>query len=188
MPATLQISYRNMDSSPSIEQQVRERFAQLEKFFDRLIACHVVVEEGHRRHQQGNVFHVRVDMVAPGRELVVRRDPPEHQAHEDAHVAIRDAFDAARRQLEDYVRRMDNKVKAHETAETTGRIAVVFPERDYAFLMTGTGEEVYMHRNSVVSGDFDKLQVGDRVRYVVDPKEGEKGPQASTVVPLIRHG
>ena len=186
MPATLQISYRNMESSDSIERQVRDRFAQLEKFYDRLIACHVVLEESGRHHRQGRLFHVRLELIAPGREIVVRRDPPEHHAHEDAHVAIRDAFDAARRQLEDHVRRMDNRVKAHEE-ETVGRIARLFPERGYGFLVTADGGEVYMHRNSIVHGSFDELRVGDRVRYVVDTEEGEKGPQTSTVVLLSRH-
>ncbi len=114
MPATLQLSFRNMESSESVERQVRERFAQLETFFDRLISCRVVVEKAHQKQQQqGRLFHVRVDLVAPGREIVVRRGPAAHHAHEDAHVAVRDAFDAARRQLEDHVRRMDNRVKAH---------------------------------------------------------------------------
>jgi ribosomal subunit interface protein len=186
MPATLQISFRNMDPSSACEDQVRGRVAELDKFYDRIIACHVVLEEQHRHHQQGRIFHVRVDLVVPGREIVVRRDPGEHHAHEDMHVAIRDAFDAVRRQLEDHVRRMDNQTKTHEEP-AVGRIATVFPERDYGFLVTDTGEEVYVHRNSVVHGSFDALQVGDKVRYVVDPEEGEKGPQASTVVPLGRH-
>ena len=186
MPATLQISFRNMESSELVERQVRERFAQLETFYDRLISCRVVVEKANQKQQQqGRLFHVRVDLVAPGREIVVRRGPAEHHAHEDAHVAVRDAFDAARRQLEDHVRRMDNRVKAHEE-EAIGRITELFPDRGYGFLVTATGEEVYVHRNSIVHGSLDELRVGDRVRYVVDPEEGEKGHQASTVVPLSR--
>ena len=57
-------------------------------------------------------------------------------------------------------------------------------ERDYAFLETDEGEEVYVHRNAVVDGGFDRLKVGNRVRYVVDPEEGEKGAQAGTVIPF----
>lgn len=116
MPATLQISYRNMEASDSVERQVRERVAQLEKFYDRLIACRVVLEQIGRHHRKGRLFDVRVELAVPGREIVATRDPSEDHAHEDAHVAIRDAFDAARRQLEDYVRRIDNRVKAHEAS------------------------------------------------------------------------
>ena len=70
MPATLQISFRNMDPSSACEDQVRGRVAELDKFYDRIIACHVVLEEQHRHHQQGRIFHVRVDLVVPGREIV----------------------------------------------------------------------------------------------------------------------
>ena len=112
--AILEISYKNMTSSESLERQVRERFAQLEKIFDRLTSCRVVIEKAP---EEGKTFHVRVDMVAPGREIVVRRDPGDNRAHSDAHVAIRDAFDAARRQLQDHVRRMEGHVKTHPSAD-----------------------------------------------------------------------
>jgi ribosomal subunit interface protein len=102
--ANLEISYRNMSASETVETLVRQRFAQLEKMYDRLTSCRVVIEKGP---EEGKTFHVRVDMVAPGREIVVRRDPK--RAHADAPAAIRDAFDAARRQLEDHVRRMDGR-------------------------------------------------------------------------------
>ena len=81
------------------------------------------------------------------------------------------------------MRRMDGAMKQHD-APSIGRIVGLFAERDYGFLATEDGEEVYLHRNSVIGGGFDRLQVGDRVRYVVDPEEGEKGAQASTVVPI----
>ena len=107
--AILEISYKNMGSSESLERQVRERFAQLEKIYDRLISCRVVIEKAP---EEGKTFHVRVDMVAPGRELVVRRDPGDNRAHSDAHVAIRDAFDAARRQLQDHARFVHGDIRS----------------------------------------------------------------------------
>jgi ribosome-associated translation inhibitor RaiA len=113
MPATLQISYRNMQSSGSVERQVRERFTQLEKIYDRLISCRVVIEKAP---EEGETFHVHVEMAVPGREIVVRRDPGDNRAHSDAHLAIRRAFDAARRQLEDHLRRMDNRPKSRGPA------------------------------------------------------------------------
>jgi hypothetical protein len=44
-------------------------------------------------------------MHVPGAALVINRDPGQDQAHEDVYVAMRDAFDAAERRLEDYVRK-----------------------------------------------------------------------------------
>jgi len=104
MQIPLQVTFREMDPSPAVDERVREKAAWLEQFCDDVTACHVVVEERHRHQHQGRLFHVRIDLTVPNKVLIVNRDPPEHQAHEDVYVAIRDAFDAARRQLEDYVR------------------------------------------------------------------------------------
>ncbi len=183
MPAEVQISFRGMSSSPSVEAQVRRRAAELLQFSDRVSACRVMLEAAHRRHRQGTIYHVRVDLTVPGGEVVVNREPGEDHAHEDLRVAIRDAFDAARRRLQDRMRRLNGQTKAHKP-QSVGRIVRVFAERDYAFLETEDGEEVYVHRNAVVEGGFDRLRVGDRVRYVADPEEGEKGLQASTVIPI----
>ena len=183
MPADVQISFRGMELSPSAEAQVRRRADELQRISDRVAECRVMLEAAHRHHRQGKIYHVRVELGLPGGEVVVNREPGADHAHEDLHVAIRDAFDAARRRLQDHMRRLDGKTKQHE-APAIGRIVRVFAERDYGFLETDGGDEIYVHRNAVVGGGFDKLKVGDRVRYVVDPEEGEKGPQASTVVPL----
>lgn len=114
MELPLQVSFRGFPSSPSIEEYVRAHATRLERFHDRIIACRVMIEAPHRHHHQGKIYHVRIDVTVPGDELVVTRDPAEHHAHEDVYVAIRDAFDAARRRLEDQARRQRGAVKAHE--------------------------------------------------------------------------
>ena len=101
---SLQITFRHMDPSPAIEARIRGRAEELVQFYDRITSCRVVVECRHRRHQQGKLFSVSIDLTIPGREIVVGRDPGANHAHEDAHVAVRDAFDALRRRLEDEVR------------------------------------------------------------------------------------
>jgi len=183
MPTEVQISFRGMETSPSAEAQVRHRAEELDQFSDRLGTCRVTLEASHRRHRQGMTYNVRVDLAVPGGKVVVNRDPGEDHAHEDLHVAIRDAFDATRRRLQDHMRRLDGQMKQHE-APSIGHIVRVFAERDYGFLETEAGEEIYLHRNAVRDDGFDRLKVGDRVRYVLDPEEGDKGPQASAVVPL----
>lgn len=181
MQEPLRIAFRNMEPPIGAEDEVRDRVAELERFFDRIIVCSVVVEAHHRRHHQGNLYHVRIELIVPEREIVVRREPPEHHAHEDLHVAIRDAFDAVQRQLQDHVREMRGDVKTH-AGPTIGTIVRLFP--DYGFLVTDAGDEVYLHRNAVLGRGFDKLNAGDKVRYVVHEGEGEQGVQASTVIPL----
>jgi len=185
MPAWLQISFRNIDASPTVEAKIRERAGELERFCDRIVSCRVVIEAPHRR-RHGDLFHIRVDLKVPGKEIVVKRDPPEHHAHEDIYVAVRDCFDAVRRQLEDYVRRRRGDTKAHEVP-THGKIASLIAESDYGFIDAADGTEVYFHRNAVSNGGFEKLAVGDEVRFTLHAEEGENGPQASAVSRIGKH-
>ncbi len=186
MQVPLQITFRHMESSEALAARIRERAEELDRIFDRIVSCRVAVELQNARHQKGNLFHVRVDLTVPGREIVVGRDPAAQRAHEDAHVAVRDSFDAARRLLEDYVRERRGDVKLHAVPDH-GRVARLIAEQDYGFITTPDGSEIYFHRNSVANGGFDKLEVGDEVRFVVQEGESPRGPQASTVVPLGKH-
>ena len=186
MQLPLQITFRHMDSSDAVAARIGERAEELERFFERIVSCRVVVESQHPRRQQGNLFRVRVDLKVPGNEIVVGRDPAAHHAHEDVYVAIRDAFDATRRLLEDHVRKGRGDVKLHAVPDH-GRIARLLPDRDCGFIASSDGGEIYFHRNSVTNGGFDKLAIGDEVRFVAQHSESAEGPQASTVVPLGKH-
>ena len=183
MRLPLQITFRHMEPSPALEARIRQRADELDQFFDRITACRVVVECRNPRRQQGMLFEVRIDLTLPGREIAVGREPGLNHAHEDAHVAVRDAFDAARRQLEDHARHRRGAVKSHAVPDH-GRIARLLPDRDCGFIRTDAGDEIYFHRNSVAGGGFDKLVIGAEVRFVAQHSESAEGPQASTVVPL----
>lgn len=100
MQTPLQITFRDMPHSDAMEAHIREKAAKLESFFSPIMACHVTVELPHKHKHQGRNFCVHVDLRVPGAELVVN-----HHRHEDAYIALRDAFDAAKRQLEDHHRR-----------------------------------------------------------------------------------
>jgi cold shock CspA family protein len=98
---------------------------------------------------------------------------------------VREAFEAARRQLEEYSRRQKpHEVKSHEVPPH-GTVSEIFPEKDFGYITSSEGYEVYFHRNSVVEGGFEKLAPGDEVRF--SEERGEKGPQASTVHPIGKH-
>ena len=104
-----QITIRDMEHSDALEAHIRDKVNKLDEFFDRIMSCRVVVEMPHKHHHQGKQFNVRLDIGVPGSELVVNRDHAE-----DVYVALRDAFDAAKRQLEDYARKMRGDVKTHQ--------------------------------------------------------------------------
>lgn len=182
MKLPLQVVFRNMESSASVEAKVRERADQLERIYDHIMSCRVVVEAHHKHHHTGNLYHARIDLKVPDAEIVASRDPGEHHAHEDVYVAVRDAFDAVRRQLEDYARRQRGDVKSHDVPPH-GRIAEL--HLDNGKIEAVDGRLVYFHRNSVIDADFDKLAVGAEVRFVEEV--GELGPQASTVYVVGKH-
>jgi len=117
MQIPVQITFRDMEPSAAIEERVRERAAKLERFYDRITSCRVVVEEPHLHQHKGKLFHVRVDITVPGSELVANRSPGNDHGHEDVYVAIRDAFKAAERQLEDHARKRRAHVKVPEPPE-----------------------------------------------------------------------
>jgi cold shock CspA family protein/ribosome-associated translation inhibitor RaiA len=184
MQVPLEIRFHNLDPSPSVETAVREAATKLEQFADDIISCKVTIEAPHKHHQQGNLFKVTVDVRLPGGEVVASRSPHAHHAHEDAHVALRDAFNAARRQIQDHVRVRRGKVKAHETP-SHGEILKLDREVGYGRIRSADGRDVYFHRNSVVDADFDKLEPGMQVRF--DEEPGDEGPQASTVHVAGKH-
>jgi ribosome-associated translation inhibitor RaiA len=103
-----------MGPSEAIESMIRERAARLERFHDRIVRCHVVVDMPHRHHKKGRLYTVRIDVTTPTGEFVATRDPSRDHSHEDFNVVVRDAFDALSRQLEDEVRRRRGDVKTHE--------------------------------------------------------------------------
>jgi cold shock CspA family protein len=182
----LQITFHGIGHSDAIERRVRRKAAELERFYDRIISCRVTVDAQHKRHHQGNLYAVRVDLRLPDKEIVVGHESPQHQAHEDVYVAIRDAFGAAVRRLEDYARERRHQVKRHETPDH-GRVVKLFSDDGYGFVERADGSDVYFNEHSVVGAEFASLAVGDEVRIVVAEGEGEKGPQASTVIPIGKH-
>jgi len=194
-----------MAPSMAIEADIRAKAAKLDRFYDKIMGCRVIVEAPHRHRHKGKRYHVRIDLTVPRGELVIKREPKlvaetpsrvqkepdrklaetrepsKYAAHDDIYVAIRDAFDAARRRLQDYARRQRGVVKLHEGLPH-GRVARLFRREGFGFLETVDGREIYFHRNSVLNSGFDRLEVGAEAHFVEE--QGENGPQASTVAPV----
>lgn len=174
----LEIHFRNMDPSAAIEEAVRKRAAKLEQFADVIVSCRVTVEAPHKHHRQGNLYAVAVDLRYPGGEVVASREPSARKSHQDFQVALRDAFKAARRQLQDRTRKRRGDVKAHD-GPPHGRIARLERDKDCGRIMTTDGREIYFHRKSVRNARFDRLEPGAEVWF--NEEQGDEGPQASSV-------
>lgn len=173
MKITPQITLKNVPHSEAVEAKIRDKMEKLNQFNNRIMSCRVAVEESQRRQHQGKLFAVHIDITVPGKELVVNR-----VEHEDCYVAIRDAFDAARRQLEEHSRIRRGVVKSHAEAPR-GKVAKIFPFDGYGFIITSDGREIYFHRNSVIQPNFDQLEEGVEVAFLEE--QGKEGPQAVRV-------
>lgn len=179
MQIPLQITFRGLPHSDALEMRIREKAGKLEDLHTRITSCRVVVEEQHRHSRQGKHFTVRLDIRVPGNEIVIDRDHDE-----DVYVALRDAFDAAGRRLEDQVRVQRGDVKTHELPRR-GKVVRIFPEEGYGFIQATDGTELYFSRANVVESLFDRLEVGTPVQFIEDV--ASEGPQAKRVS-LGKHG
>lgn len=131
MEYPLQISFRNIRPSLTIEEWVRAEAGKLDTFYNRVTRCRVAIEMPHRHHKKGRLFHVRIDLSVPGEEIVVNHAPKlsprirqsgetQLKKHlelktprKSVRLAINDAFKAAGRRLQDYARRQRGEVKRH---------------------------------------------------------------------------
>jgi cold shock CspA family protein/ribosome-associated translation inhibitor RaiA len=188
MQIPVEITFKEIEGSNAVEARIRELAAKLERVYDRVVRCDVMVETPHRHQHKGRQYHVRVRLTVPGGEIVASHDPGPEEAHEDVYVALRDAFAAAKRQLEDHARK---SLKRGEGAPKVrsgsdhGRVSFLDVEKEWGWIEPDDGRRIYFHRNSVLGG-VDNLNVGDEVRFTEE--QGDEGPQASTVSPIGNHG
>jgi ribosomal subunit interface protein len=111
MQVPLQIAFRDVGQSEALAADIRKQATRLDRYCDHIMSCRVTLGTVAAHKQQGKLYEVHVDLRVPGDELV----STQKHANEDAYVAIRDAFEAAQRQLEAYVGRR-SKGKRHEKA------------------------------------------------------------------------
>jgi cold shock CspA family protein len=191
-----QVTFRGLPHSDELDVDIRERVAWLEQFYAGIVRCRVLIELPHRHRHDGRHFHARIELTVPGSPpIVVSHEPSLHgrlkdveeeehhketevgSVHRYAAVALREAFDAARRRLEDFAREQRGAIKTHDVP-AHGEVVELERADGYGFIQAGENR-IYFHRASVLDDAFDELTIGTRVAF--DEEKGEKGPQASTV-------
>ena len=186
MQAPIEIAFHNIEKADWAEDAIRDHVARLEQMFDRLTTCRVRVDR--RANNANNTIPpvVRIELSVPGhRDIVVAHEPDRLQRKfqaPDLHNAINEAFRIAERRLGQFKDQLKDRTAAgrHEAAnEMLGQIVEITPVQDFGFLLTASGGLLYFHRNSVLSGDFDRLEVGDQIHYVEEM--GDTGPIATKV-------
>lgn len=178
-----EIALRHVAPTKALKTWIHEGIARLERVYERLITCRIMVEQAERSHKKGNHYRVRIEMSVPGSPpLVVRRNPAARDTNEELQQAIGEAFDRARAMLVDFAQRQRGDIKLHELPDHGHVIEMA---GDHGFIRGADQREIYFHRNSVARGSFEDLDVGSEVRFV--ESRGDEGPQASTVLPIGKH-
>ena len=188
MERPLEIVFHNMLPSKPIEELIRQKVGRLEKFYPRIVGCRVSVEvRGRPRKKTGSVPEVHVEIQVPGKTIIVSRErrASDGSASPDARTSVRNAFDAATLKLQDYKRRQSREVKPHPSP-LKAHVSSLFAARDYGFITTSQGKELYFHRNSVMDAKLEDLHRGDVVHYV--EADGDTGPTAAKVWRAIGNG
>src|SRR5690349_13538737 len=124
----IQITVRDIENTPALEATIRKRAEKLDRFYDRISSCRVVVELPQKHKHQGKIFNVRIDITVPGKEIVVTR-----KRDEDIYVAVRDAFDAIVRQLDEHSCKRKGRVKTHSDV-MHGHVARIVSKEGYGFI------------------------------------------------------
>lgn len=185
MQTPAQIELEGVQETPELQASIDQHFAELENRFGRLTAGRVVVKGPGDHHRTGGQFQVSIRLALPdGREVNVGRTPKQDDRYTDLTFAVDNAFKRARRQLQDRARLMRGQTKQHES-QPVGTVVRIDPSGEFGFLESADGREIYFNRSSVLDG-ASNITVGTRVSYVEEI--GEKGPQASTVKTLGKHG
>lgn len=173
MKLPLQIRFLGMEPSEAVESAVRKKAEKLDRLCPDIMSCQVSIEQTHRHQQQGRPFDVRLDVKLPGHELSVAR------VHdEDAYVAVRDAFDDMKRQLEDVVRRRRGQEKLHPTP-LHGEVVRFDDEGRSGFIRTPDGDEYRFDATNVAGMPFEHLALGTEVQFI--PEVAAQGRQAKRV-------
>jgi len=186
MQTPVEIDFQGLKGTEQLRACVLKHIAVLEERFGRITACRVVIKAPSERHRTGGACEITIRLSLPqGREVDIGRSEKADERYADATVALNDAFKRARRRLQDHARRMRGQIKSHDNPPIA-TVRSFDGTAGFGFLETTDGREVYFHKNSVLNGDLRQVAPGARVTFFEEM--GDKGPQASTVKLLGKHG
>lgn len=177
-----QIVFEHMPPDERVKDLVNEELTKLEQFFGRITSAHIYVSAPPDARPRQELYRANLRLLLPGgHQVVISHDPDKFRYKENAATAVRDAFDAARRQLQDQVGVMDGKVKQHSDPGPLqlGRVARLMREEGYGFIETDGGHEVFFTRHKVKHGAYDQLALDTRVYF--EEEMGDDGPVATLV-------
>jgi ribosome-associated translation inhibitor RaiA/cold shock CspA family protein len=181
-----EIAFHNIEKSDWAENQILDHIDRLEEIYDRLITCRVRVDQrnDNTNHTIPPVVHIEISV--PGHKDIVVAHEPDHLQRRFQAPDLKNAINEAFRIAEDRLARYKDQLTDHTAPSTheavnelLGHVAEITPDEDFGFLLTASGSLLYFHRNSLLTGDFERLKRGDEVYYVEGL--GDTGPTATKV-------
>ena len=166
------ITVKDLPYSKAVEDKIQAKIEKLNGCCGRITHFDVHINAYQKRHHQGKEYSVRIDLGVPGEHIHINKIKDE-----DVYVAIRDAFNATKRKLDYYNRRIRNRVKTHEIP-LHGKVIRISPEEGFGFI-AANGKEFYFQRSNVVYSTFEKLKIGSKVQFL--ESHGSEGLQANRV-------
>jgi ribosome-associated translation inhibitor RaiA len=183
MERPLQIAFKDMASSETLEALIRERVERLQRFHSNITGARVVIGVPHRSPESGKPpIGITVEIDVPGHKPIVAKGEQDRRETKGDHAAvINRVFEAIERQLEQTAAIRNREVKNHGSSGDTGIVVRIFPEQNYGFVEVKDSPDLYFTRDVVTAGAFDELEVGTVVHVTRAASEGPMGPQASSV-------
>jgi cold shock CspA family protein len=173
----LRIVVHNTTLDPDARADVRGRVDHLGRFYPRIQSCRVTIDAPQRRRRTDRLLYgIRLVLTVPQGQIAIARQP-----RRTLTTALDEAFQAARRRLQDHARRLRGAQKAH-ALPARGRVTEWYPLAGYGFIETAEGDRYYFDGRAVLDEAADRLDVGSTVRFA--PGQGERGPQATSLAPL----
>jgi cold shock CspA family protein len=185
MQTAPELIFHGIDRSAWVENYILERVQRLDRFAEGITSCRVSLTQDQASHQKGNRYSVLVEVrTPPNHDLAARKGKVIRDMPTQLPALINLAFGAIERQLKKTAELRRYEEKRHD-GQPHGIVEKLFDE-GYGFLRAVDDDrQVYFHRNSVLHGDFERLEIGTEVRFT--PQDGDKGPQASSVQIVAKH-
>ncbi|WP_165978834.1 HPF/RaiA family ribosome-associated protein [Antarcticimicrobium luteum] len=186
METTPQITFRGLEARPEITEMIEEKIAKLEEVSNRITSARVTVELRSGKGHKGHLYQVAVELEVPAGTVIVNHKPGDLGAHEDLRVAVRDSFNAARRQLREHMARLDEQQVRSYPERRHGTVVRLFPDEGYGFIENAERDEVFFDRDSVNNNGWTALDIYSEVAFT--QQDGDKGLFAANVTLVSRPG
>lgn len=178
MQNPIQITFRDIPHSLSVEAYIRDKIDKLEQFFNPIISCQITIEQSQKHNHQGKLYNIHIVVSVPDNVITTTLNQDEN-----FYTAFQRAFDDCKKQLDEYTDKLKGHVKKHPL-RIKGKIVRIFQDRAYGFINDNLGNEYYFGIGAVHHQNFYHLQVGDNVHFIA--AMGNEGLQAHRVCPFER--